>query len=52
MSVNKLIRSHLVDVTTYDPVDPPELLAKRAGIPADQIVKLNGNENPREPPSG
>jgi histidinol-phosphate aminotransferase len=49
MSVNKLIRSHLVDVTTYDPVDPPELLAKRAGIPADQIVKLNGNENPREP---
>ena len=49
MSVEKLIRSHLVDVQTYDPVDPPELLAKRAGIAADQIVKLNGNENPREP---
>lgn len=49
MSVNKLIREHLVDVQTYDPVDPPEMLAKRAGIPADQIVKLNGNENPREP---
>ncbi len=49
MSVKRLIRSHLVDVQTYDPVDPPELLAKRAGIPADQIVKLNGNENPREP---
>jgi histidinol-phosphate aminotransferase len=49
MSVKKLIRSHLVDLQTYDPVDPPELLAKRAGIAADQIVKLNGNENPREP---
>ncbi len=49
MSVKKLIRSHLVDVQTYDPVDPPELLARRAGVAADQIVKLNGNENPREP---
>ena len=49
MSVKKLIRPHLLAVQTYDPVDPPELLARRAGIPQDQIVKLNGNENPREP---
>ena len=49
MSVRRLIREHLVSVQTYDPVDPPEQLAKRAGIPEDQIVKLNGNENPRQP---
>lgn len=45
-NLEKLIRQHLVNVQTYDPVDPPEMLAKRARIPEDQIVKLNGNENP------
>ena len=45
-NLQKLIRQHLVNVQTYDPVDPPDLLAKRAGIPEDKIVKLNGNENP------
>ena len=49
MSVGRLIREHLVSVETYDPVDPPELLAERAGIPPERVVKLNGNENPRHP---
>ena len=44
--IEDLIRAHLQDVKTYEPVDPPEVLAKRAGIPADQVIKLNGNENP------
>ena len=46
MDMEKLIRPHLVDIKTYEPVDPPELLAEQSGIPADKIVKLNGNENP------
>ena len=46
VDVEKLIRPHLTDIQTYDPVDPPELLAKRAGIAPDKVVKLNGNENP------
>ncbi len=46
MSIEDLIRPHLVDVQTYEPVDPPEVLARRAGIPEDRVVKLNGNENP------
>ena len=45
-SVGDLIRPHLSNIRTYSPVDPPEVLAKRAGIPVDRIVKLNGNENP------
>ena len=45
-SIDKLVRPHLANVKTYEPVDPPELLAQRAGIPEDQIIKLNGNENP------
>ncbi len=46
VDVEKLIRPHLVNIKTYDPVDPPELLAQRAGIPEDRVIKLNGNENP------
>ena len=47
--IDGLIRPHLVDVQTYGSMDPPEVLAQRAGIPADRIVKLNGNENPFGP---
>ena len=47
--VEDLIRPHLVSVQTYQPVDPPEVLAERAGIPAESVVKLNGNENPYGP---
>ena len=45
-NISKLIRPHLASIQTYEPVDPPELLARRAGVPEDQIIKLNGNENP------
>ena len=33
----------------YEPIEPSELLAERLGIPAEQIVKLDGNENPYGP---
>ena len=44
--IKRLIRPHLVDIPTYDAVDPPELIAQRAGIPIEDVIKLNGNENP------
>ena len=47
--VKDLIRPHLASIEAYQPVDPPEVLARRAGISADAIVKLNGNENPYGP---
>ena len=31
---------------TYEPIEPPEVLAARLGIPPERIVKLDGNENP------
>jgi histidinol-phosphate aminotransferase len=46
VDLGKLIRPHLLNVETYAAVDPPELLAQKAGIPPEKIVKLNGNENP------
>ena len=45
MDINSLVQPHLARIKTYTPVDPPEILAKRAGIPEDQVIKLNGNEN-------
>ena len=30
----------------YEPIEPPEVLAARLGIPPERIVKLDGNENP------
>jgi len=33
-------------IKTFDPVDPSEVLARRAGIPEEQIIRLNANENP------
>jgi histidinol-phosphate aminotransferase len=44
--IDKLIKPHLVDIKTYDSMDPPERLAEQAGIPPEKIIKLNGNENP------
>lgn len=47
--VTKLIRSHLSTIETYAAVDPAEELARRAGIRPEEVVKLNGNENPFGP---
>ena len=44
--VQDMMRPHLVDIHPYDPVDPPDVLAKRTGLPEERIVKLNANENP------
>ena len=49
IDTSRLIRPHLADLQTYEPVDPPEVLARKAGIPEDEIIKLNGNENPYGP---
>jgi histidinol-phosphate aminotransferase len=47
--LTQLLRSDLRVFQAYDAVDPPEVLAQRAGIPEDKVIKLNGNENPFGP---
>ena len=37
---------HIRDMELYHGVDPMEVMAERAGIPPDKIIRLNGNENP------
>ena len=44
--MNMLIKPHLVSAPTYAAMEPLEILAKKAGISENQIIKLNGNENP------
>ena len=46
VDIDSYIRPHLVDVLPYDPAEPLESMAEKAGISADQIIRLNANENP------
>ena len=44
-----MLLPHIRQLKTYDGVDPMEVMAERAGIPRDQVIRLNGNENPYGP---
>ncbi len=48
-SILDWVRPHLREMSGYVPIEPPEVLAKRLSVPVDQIVKLDGNENPYGP---
>jgi histidinol-phosphate aminotransferase len=41
-----LFRKHLSNLTIYEPVDPVAELARKNGIDPEEVLKLNGNENP------
>lgn len=44
-----LIRSDIADMAPYTPIVPFDVLSKRLGIPAEDLVKLDANENPYGP---
>lgn len=44
--IEKLIRKAVLDSASYTPVLPTEVLETSCGIHADEIIKLDGNENP------
>jgi histidinol-phosphate aminotransferase len=46
MDIKKLIRPEFVTMKSYAPIEPTEVLSRRAELPAGKIVKLDGNENP------
>jgi histidinol-phosphate aminotransferase len=47
--VLSLVRSDLRDLAAYQPVEPPDVRAKRLGVPEQDVLKLDGNENPFGP---
>ncbi len=40
---------HMRGLDVYQGVEPVEVMAERAGIPSERIIRLNGNENPYGP---
>lgn len=44
-----LVQPHILELAGYEPIEPVNVLAERIGVPEDQIVKLDGNENPYGP---
>src|SRR5215207_3188158 len=48
-SILNLVQPHLRGAAPYVPVQPPEALAQRLGVPAERIIKLDANENPFGP---
>ena len=47
--LKELMVPHLRRLETYKGVDPMEVMAQRAGIPPEKVIRLNGNENPYGP---
>jgi len=47
--IESMVRNHLKNISTYEPVEPISLISKKFGIPENKIIKLNGNENPYGP---
>src|SRR4051794_35361881 len=47
--VKTLMRAEIGELEEYTPIQPFEVLSKRLGIPAEQLIKLDANENPYGP---
>ncbi|HXH81678.1 MAG TPA: histidinol-phosphate transaminase, partial [Candidatus Tectomicrobia bacterium] len=47
--IRRLIRPDLLSLPPYVPIDPPDVLAGRYGLAPEQVLKLDGNENPFGP---
>ncbi len=47
--VRDLLLPHIRRLKTYDGVDPMEVMAQQAGISPEEVIRLNGNENPFGP---
>ena len=46
MNIKRLIRPELVKMKSYTPIEPTEILSQEGELPAEKVIKLDGNENP------
>ncbi len=44
--IEGLIRPELKAMKAYTPIEPTDILSQRVEIPAEKVIKLDGNENP------
>ena len=49
---DRFIRPEIVAMKPYHPIVPYDVLSDRLGIPENQIIKLDANENPYGPSPG
>ena len=47
--VQDLLLPHIRRLKPFQGVDPVEVMAQKAGIPPERVIRLNGNENPYGP---
>ena len=47
--LQRIIRPDLLDMPGYVPITPTDVLAEQYGIAPDDVIKLDGNENPYGP---
>ena len=45
-NTDKLIRADLKHLTSYQPIEPTDVLSQRSEISLKDVIKLDGNENP------
>lgn len=45
-TVEKLYRDGVMAMHSYTPIEPPDQIAARLGLPEEKIIKLDANENP------
>lgn len=48
-TIESRVLPHLNNIKTFDPAEPLEKMAERAGVPEDKVLRLNANENPYGP---
>lgn len=44
--VESLFKTGVMEMATYSPIEPPDQIARRLGLPESDIIKLDANENP------
>ena len=49
VNTTEMLQPHIRSLKMYEGLDPTEELAKKAGVPSDRVIRLNGNENPYGP---
>lgn len=44
--LESLFKDGVMNMASYSPIEPPDQIARRLGLPEAQIIKLDANENP------